>query len=537
MKLLIVDDEPLVSVGIQSMVDWKKLNLELLSPAFNGKQALDLIEKYSPEIVITDIKMPIMTGLELMKYCREKNNDLPIFILLTVYEDFKYAKEAISFGAFDYLTKLDLTTETLEDVLQRAKKAVSKHIMSQDLSQTAFQEKVIFSMENKFYIYLLHNLFENEAQFQIQAKNLNIQLTDALYATAYCYIERAHYAPEEKTFSSSVNIIQLSKEILNKYLTCHIVSMDMEYFCIIFSWKKNEQQDFLNTMKEALNNLHNMIYSYFHKIMKCALGETVSSIFDIAVSYQTARLLVSSLNDSKWLAIYDSSLTNLVCQNTFNISILRTELSQAFEEFNEDKIKHLFHEIIVLFKNRTDKLLQAIDVSCNILHLCISLLPNGEELVTNIFANEPENYLAIHNYTTMPQIISYLSKLQDGLCKYMRKQQQSLTNHIVINIKKYVVSHIYEKITQREIASLFGITPNYLSILFKKHNDLCFNDYVNHAKIEVAKDLLCNQNLKIYEVAERLSFSNEFYFSKVFKNIVGCSPSQYIQSHITTSNL
>mgnify|MGYP003376760163 FL=1 len=128
MKLLIVDDEPLVSVGIQSMVDWKKLNLELLSPAFNGKQALDLIEKYSPEIVITDIKMPIMTGLELMKYCREKNNDLPIFILLTVYEDFKYAKEAISFGAFDYLTKLDLTTETLEDVLQRAKKAVPRFI-------------------------------------------------------------------------------------------------------------------------------------------------------------------------------------------------------------------------------------------------------------------------------------------------------------------------------------------------------------------------------------------------------------------------
>lgn len=87
-KLLIVDDEPLVQIGIKSMINWGNLGIEICGTAANGQTALDMIREHSPEIVITDIKMPIMNGLELAKTCREQFGSLPLFIILTSYEEF-----------------------------------------------------------------------------------------------------------------------------------------------------------------------------------------------------------------------------------------------------------------------------------------------------------------------------------------------------------------------------------------------------------------------------------------------------------------
>ena len=103
-QLLIVDDEPLVQAGIRSMLNWNELNIEICGTAMNGQAALRIIEEKSPEIVITDIKMPVMTGRELAKTCRERYGDnCPYFIILTSYEDFQMARDALSYQVSDYL--------------------------------------------------------------------------------------------------------------------------------------------------------------------------------------------------------------------------------------------------------------------------------------------------------------------------------------------------------------------------------------------------------------------------------------------------
>ncbi|MFR2486966.1 MAG: response regulator, partial [Hungatella sp.] len=111
-KLLIVDDEPLVQIGIKSMINWEEYGIEVCGTAMNGANALDLIEEYSPEIVITDIRMPIMNGLELAKTCREKYGRIPLFIFLTSYEEFQLIKEAMTYEAVDYLIKLELSADS-----------------------------------------------------------------------------------------------------------------------------------------------------------------------------------------------------------------------------------------------------------------------------------------------------------------------------------------------------------------------------------------------------------------------------------------
>ena len=126
LRILLVDDEPLVLIGLQGMLEWEKLGYTVCGTARNGKLALELIEREKPDIVVADVKMPLMDGLTLARTCRERG-PLPAFIMLTSFEEFDYIKQAMGAGVVDYLVKLDLTPENLQNALARAAEKVKKN--------------------------------------------------------------------------------------------------------------------------------------------------------------------------------------------------------------------------------------------------------------------------------------------------------------------------------------------------------------------------------------------------------------------------
>ncbi len=125
-QVLLVDDEPLVLIGMQSMLNWGKLGLEIVGTARNGNDAWAIIQQHRPDIVICDVMMPVMDGLDLAEKCREVDNALPVFIMLTSFEEFNYVKRSLRLGAVEYLVKMDLTPELLESALHRAIENVKK---------------------------------------------------------------------------------------------------------------------------------------------------------------------------------------------------------------------------------------------------------------------------------------------------------------------------------------------------------------------------------------------------------------------------
>ena len=153
-QVLIVDDEPLVQAGIRSMLNWSELDMEICGTAMNGQAALKIIEDTSPDIVITDIKMPVMSGLELIKICRERFGQThPQFIILTSYEDFHMAKEAVSYQVSDYLVKLELTPDILKEAVSKVKKQIQKAETTEKPSTVS-----VHPFNDKFFISLLHKL-------------------------------------------------------------------------------------------------------------------------------------------------------------------------------------------------------------------------------------------------------------------------------------------------------------------------------------------------------------------------------------------
>lgn len=393
------------------------------------------------------------------------------------------------------------------------------------------RKPMLQNYRDKFFMRLLHNLFDSQEQFEIQAKDLKLNFTDNCYLASHGEIHsdtaaQMDFNKQMNLYSSSLQMIQ---EILGKHVPCHIISLDKMHFAVIYHFPTMAHME-ISTIRNAWNSTCSMVHNYFNVWLTVGIGNIVDSPMKISASYQEARQAFNLTQRSAPIALF-SRISESSCRNAFNIAIFKNALTQAFEEFDTDVLYSTLTEITELFSTNPQRLLQAVDGACNILYLALSLLPDGEETLQEVFAAYPDGYRSIYRQKDVVQVIQWLNTLRDGLCNILKNKRKTYKNHVIANVQKYINSHLEDRLSLNEVAAVFGLSPNYLSALFKKNCGTGFSEYITQKKISLAKSLLLEQGLKIYEVADRLSFESAFYFSKVFKKVEGMSPRDFIQSH------
>lgn len=422
-KLLIVDDEPLVQVGLKSMLNWAAEDIEIVGTAPNGAEALNLIEDLQPDIVLADIKMPIMNGLDLARESNERYGAVPAFIMLTSYEEFEMVRRAISYQVVDYLVKIELNSLTLREAIGKAKARVDEH--RSHLQQKQGEHQSMDAFQEKFLSKLLNKLIPDNDSIRQQAEEVNMCFDYNRYITAYCQMNvntQEELPPIENTrilnlYSSCLN---MTKEIVTRYIPCYIVSNDIRHFTLIFYFDEAKPvAEVMQKVQDAIDNALTMIMNYFNVPLTFGIGTAVSDPLDIHTSFEEAKT--------------------------------------AEQEADKNNPIRLFSHIVG----------------------------------TN---------------------------------------RRSGKDKLIMSIQDYIDENLGGKLLLNEVAEVFGLSPNYLSVLFKKSCDVGFSEYINTKKIEKAKQMLLAGDMKIYEVADALGFESAFYFSKVFKKVDGHSPREYIQS-------
>ena len=528
-KLLIVDDEPLVQVGIKSMLDWSEYNIEICGIAMNGQAAYSIIEEQMPDIVITDVKMPIMTGLELIKKCRETfGYQKPAFIILTNYEDFSMAKEALKAQVADYLIKIELTPDSLKTVIESTLSRLEEQKETTPVESVTLLN--LNALTDKFYLRLLHNLFESKEQFKRQAEELRLKFDSPYFIC--CYLEMVSSSGLTLSFEKQTALfngtLQLLKEILIKYAPCHIITLDIKHFAVIFYTEESNQtgpkhQQILS----ILETVSETVRKYYNVSISGGIGTCVTSPLEIADSFQYARQAASYATPAHRIFCYEGIQPDAAVHRQFNLSLFKNDLSSAFDTMDESAFELIMSQIIELFLAHPAQYVQILDCACNLLYLTTSLLPEGETVLNELFHDYPDGYRSLYLKSTTEQIIEWLKVFQTRLGDYMKQHKKEYRNRIVENVKAYINENIRAKLSLNEVADTFFISSGYLSQLFKKHGDMGFNEYVTYQKIAEAKRLLSDGTKKVYEVADLLGFESAFYFSKVFKKVEGISPTEY----------
>ncbi|MBT9776847.1 response regulator [Clostridium sp. MCC353] len=532
-KALIVDDEPLVQIGLQSMITWSDFQISVCGTASNGRQALEMIRSLHPDIVITDIKMPIMNGLELMEASKSLPEPTPEFIILTCYEDFPYIKKALEFQAVDYIIKLGLKPSELCQAVERALKKIQAE---KKQAPSAHTDDSIFlqNYKDKFILKLLHNLFDSGEQFTLQARELNLSFHADKYAAAYCLISGCSPLSlgNEQYMTLFQNTFSMLSNLLGKYSSFHMVSLDMKHFCILFEFYENSQYYSQQAFSEMLSDAFEMIHNYFNVTIFCAVGGYKDDIHLISDSHQEARQLLPVCTEAKPVLFYQNQMQQELppFKNTFNITILKEDIRKAFEEYDMWAFQHITGSISTLFRSRPGGFAQAMDVTSNILHLCLTMIPESEKYLAERFSQYRDSYRSLYNQKNTEQVMDWLDLFSQSVIDFYQSRYKELKNTLIQNIMQYVENHINEKLLLNDVAAIFSISPNYLGHLFKKTTSMGFNEYVTQAKVSKAKYLMFHTDMKIYEIAAQLGFENSFYFSRVFKKIEGCSPRQYLQN-------
>lgn len=530
-SILIVEDEPLVQIGIKSMLKSLENKFEVIDTATNGKIAMEIINDKSPDIVITDIKMPIMDGLTLIKNCNDMYKIPPVFIILTSYEEFNLAKRAIKYKVLDYLIKLELTTKLLEESLNNAIVKVDKN--NERKKERNMEDKgILINFQEKFFVKLLYNLFDDQETLYKQAEILNLNIENKKFITCFCQIKsnkKGNIIDEEATnrFICTLNMV---KEIINKYIDCFTVSLDITHFALVCYFEENNNESIKNSISIAINKVSLMIEKYFNMKIKAAVGDIYSELELICNSFQEAKESFNLSDDN--IIFYSRAIIKSNNIEDLSIFIFKEDLRKAIEEYNTEELYNTLSNIVNYLKEYNGNYIYALDCACSLLYLFLNLLPDGEKCMSDMFSNEVDGYKSIYVKKNINEIIKWVCLLRDNICNYIDVKKKSYKHHIVNHVKKYINNNLEEKLYLNEVAELHNISPSYLSSIFKKECNMGFSEYISNMKINKAKELLINDNFKVYEVSDILGFESAFYFSKVFKKITGYSPKEYVQRNV-----
>ena len=529
-KLLLADDEPLVLIGLQSMLKWEDYNIEICGCAHNGEEALAMIEKHSPDIVIADLKMPLKSGLEVMKACSEKYGRLPLFIILTSFEEFHLAKEVIRYQAVDYIVKLELTPEELAKSLKKAMQILSVLKPKEEADPSPEGRGGLQTFCDRFFFKLLNNLFEDKKQYLMQRNELGLEFSFHTYTVCYCEISFSNSGNRSmqelmRLYSSTIRMV---RETVAKYLACYVISLDTRHFAIILCFKEQEAADSCGRIENILKKAATIVYNYFSVQLVCAVGTKVEDPYRLYESFSASRQIFPSVDPEHKILFADPG-GGKSSADVFDLSLYKSDITKAYEEMDINALKGLITRIADYFQANPSHYIQAMDAACTLLYLGISLLPDGKEIIMQIFADEPEGFLSIHQKRMTSEIVAWMLKLRDGLCTSLQDRRQNYKNRLVHHIKKYICENLDKKLSLNEVSAHFGFSPNYLSQLFAHYAGCSFVEFITDEKIAAAKKMMDGGNRRIYEIAERLGFDNEFYFSKVFKKVEGCSPRDYMK--------
>jgi len=509
-KLLIVDDEYWVRTRLSTTIDWKALGISEIFQAENGEQALRLSIKEEPDIIITDINMPILSGTDLM-LALNQSALYPKVVLISGYNEFEYARSALKLGAVDYLLKPidegELTNIVKACISELQKDKIQKEFLDvMNYSTNEIQKKLLGA--------LLEGVFVDSHQSVSLLEQLGMGIP---YSTGICLIAQADELSLDET--------------LQKYFPWRsIVTADGMNVAIVFS--NISGQELKNTLDQICKEVHKQFKKSFGRNTAYGIGTEVSSLIDLHQSFNNAKSAFNRANYFGWNKIYQYGKLdipgNLNLQDiylNFNISPLIYHIKTC----NEKKALATLNTLISDFSNQILNL-QPLQIklfySCliNSLFEFVSTIRSSSEDYYNLCIEAIEE---INSITTLSQMKQRLKDLVIFFIQQYENYVDNKKNSIVDRAVDYIEKNYMKPLTMKNVADTFYVNSCYFCKIFKEQTGQTFTHYLMKLRVEHAKELMKDESLKLYDISASVGYENVQYFSTIFKEIEGITPSQF----------
>lgn len=507
-KVVVIDDEAIVRKGIINVIDWRNLGCQVVGEASNGADGFELIEKEKPDIIITDINMPEIDGLEMIKTLKDK---IPLghIIVLTGYREFDYIQEALRLGVHSFLLKPSKINEITSAIKSVCLELNYKNKREESFKQleSHYKKSLPLLKEKLLFEIMYTNCHDGEGiEEQLNLYGIEIDRVAVLSIHMDFPTNMDMYQKHLNKFGISNAFI----ELMESNFFCESVNISQKQLVFVLGNKGTSYKLMEGLMKE-IDKFQLMIKSCFDLGMTlCVSSEGIGwkSLSQKAKECETAyRYQIYYGEDA--LILYDDIETLSPISQDINIETLKNDIISSIRAGNEQLVKELNKAFYSQMQNiSTYKTIYK--------ELVTDILEGGEDLRT-VFANTSSLEDYHHSYEEIVyQEISRRNKLHlDNICDILK---QSLD---------YIHKNYRESISLNDIADYTYVSTYYLSRMFKREIGKNFVEYLNEYRIEKAKVHLRDYELKTYEVADLVGISDPHYFSKLFKRYVGMTPRDY----------
>ncbi len=525
-KVLIVDDEKRIGELIRSLIHWEELGLTCLGLKTDGEMAWEAIRKEHPDIVITDIRMPVMSGLEMIRNAREEG--VPVdFIVMSGYQEFEYAHTAMQYGVESYLVK-PVDEEELNRCLAGIQRRVHKEMQLQEANRT-LKEKA----ETSEWI-LKQNFLQNIIEQKETADQSAVDLEGEIYRGVDIKLD--HIDPRNSNASQERFTTENVKKIIAEFLQPQVGQLlvcDKDYMHIYALCCCSEESD--RQFGESISSLLLQIKEYlrimdqFHVTIgigraKRAFSEIRFSILEsyIAVCnriiYGTGRLIWA---DSVYLGDNDewAEKERLIRQKILH------DADALTSEHIPSYIQEIYGSRSELEKVNMSAYYEGVDQTIESFFGHLGVEEEAREKLQKKVQN------CVHHCHRAVQLSELMSQFFQECIGSAKEAMESQLVKPVRMAQQYVEDHYREKILLEDVAEVVGLNPVYFSALFKKETNLNFSTYLINFRMEKAKELLTSTNDTINVIASEVGYPEQKYFSQQFKKVVGVKPVIYRQLH------
>ncbi|TCL74120.1 two-component system response regulator YesN [Hydrogenispora ethanolica] len=538
LRVLIVDDDSFSRTDLKTMIEWENRGFCITGEANNGLNAIQLMEKELPDIVITDMYMPSMDGIGLIDYIEQNYPQIRV-IAVSAYDDFDYVRQSMKKGAIDYVLKHRLNAAVLMDMLETARNSIIQY--RDECNQRNFMSDQISSgraiLAQEFILKLVSGTITDKAEIRqtIGALDIKMDTENLVIAISeiddYPFIEEKYSSKERGVLIQT--FLEIAKEMLSDWEKAPIFQLEKGKFIIVFSLGVGYSRLYINNRLSAtLDRIRTGIKKYLNITACFGVGKLCRDISVFSMAYREADIQLKNKFYQGKDGIFMSGSAYRHEEGFFCLDIKEEkEISMALRALDYEKVKGTIDLIFEKISSQRLGIKSTQMICAELINIVNKVLKETGLEISKIYTNKDIPYNMLQKYETISDIKEWLLGIYGKLIVILESIK---SDHQHSDITKKVIEFInrnYQKdISLSDVADFIGVSNSYISRVFKEDCRMGFVEYLNHIRVENARNYINNGEYKLKEIVTKTGFNNYNYFFKVFKEIVGMTPLEYEQN-------
>ncbi|GBG09706.1 DNA-binding response regulator [Paenibacillus agaridevorans] len=518
-RVIIADDEYDIRQGLKQVIDWYGEGFVIVGEAEDGDEAMELYKKERPNLLITDIKMPGMNGLQLSRAVKELDEGANI-IILSGYDDFVYAKEAIQYGVSSYLLK-PVDEDELRTVLASVRRSLEEEWSNDYLTR---------KREKWVHDYFFQKLIRGESIQKEVAETMRWQAVLERHYFRVLLIELSGYGDMLLELrESDIHLIRFAvrnilEEIVRTSGNGFVFEECEQRFGILLVGEDRELS--IDSIDPVLQQIVDFTKDYAKQKVMVGVGVAVGHASSIVRSYEQAKSALGKAffdSQAKIFTVEEAAGGVPAWSLDWHADMLKKEVFGANRAGWKRELRALFHEL----EKRSAPLSTVRNAIVYAIMQLSRLVIEQEGDWKQLYADRYGETDWIAEMKSQEKAEEELTQLCESISEFLRKTRETPPDSEIGGVVAYIRSHYWEDINLKKIAGMFYITSGYLGQLFKKETGKYFNDFINEIRVEAAKQLLRDPRWSIADIAEKVGYKNTNHLYLHFKNYAGISPGDY----------